>query len=78
MCVGVKEERRGEGLFNLILEFSNRYSKDHVGSRTEVFDALEKVFDIAERCLDPIEKRSAMAVVTYLRARKTRKMGSSM
>lgn len=70
--------RRGEELFNLILEFSKRYRKDaglstgrgQAGSVKKEFDILEKIFSIAEKYLEPIESRSATAIVTYLRARK--------
>jgi len=61
-------ERRGEELFNLISEFSKRYRKD-AGS-PEVFNVLDKIFEISGEKLDPIEKRSAAAIITYLRARK--------
>lgn len=64
-------ERRGEELFNLILEFSERFKKDkNIKGKKETFDALEKVFAIAEKYFDPIEKRSAAAIITYLRAKK--------
>ncbi len=63
--------RRGEALFNLMLEFSERYAKDEgTGGKTNALNVLEKVFDIAENSLDPVEARSAAAIVTYLRARK--------
>lgn len=64
-------ERRGEELFNLILEFSERFKKDkNIKGKKETFDVLEKVFAIAEKYFDPIEKRSAAAIITYLRAKK--------
>ena len=66
-------ERRGEELFTTMLEFARRYEKDkNIMGKNEALDVLEKVFDIAGKYLDPIEDRSAAAIVTYLRARKMR------
>jgi hypothetical protein len=66
-------ERRGEELFNTMLEFTRRFEKDkNIRGKNEALDVLEKVFDIAGKYLDPIEDRSAAAVITYLRARKMR------
>lgn len=66
-------ERRGEELFNTMLEFTRRFSKDkNVHGKDEALDVLDKIFDMSRRYLDPIEERSAAAVVTYLRARKMR------
>ncbi len=66
-------ERRGEELFELMLDFTKRFEKDKdVKNKAEVFDILEKVFDVSEKYLDPIEARSAAAIVTYLRAKKMR------
>jgi hypothetical protein len=66
-------ERRGEELFSLMLEFTRRFEKDkNIKGKEEALDVLEKVFDTAERYLDPIETRSASAAITYLRARRMR------
>ncbi len=63
-------ERRGEDLFNLMIEFTGRFEKDrNVHGKDEALDVLEKVFDVSGRVLDPIESRSAAAVITYLRAK---------
>ena len=66
-------ERRGEELFNIMLEFTRRFEKDkNIRGKNEALDVLDKVFDVAGKYLDPIEDRSAAAVITYLRARKMR------
>jgi hypothetical protein len=66
-------ERRGEELFNMMLEFTRRFEKDkNIRGKGEALDVLEKVFDVAGKYLDPIEDRSAAAITTYLRARKMR------
>ena len=39
-------------------------------TKEETLNVLETIFDTAERYLDPIEKRSAIAIITYLRAKK--------
>ncbi len=66
-------ERRGEELFNLMIEFERRFEKDrNVKGKEEALDVLEKIFDMSEKYLDPIETRSAVAIITYLRAMKMR------
>ncbi len=66
-------ERRGEELFKLMLEFTRRFEKDrNVKGKQEALDVLETVFDTAGKYLDPVEQRSAAAIVTYLRAKKMR------
>ncbi len=59
----------GENLLKSIKDFVSRYEKDRgVGGKKEAFDIVEKVFDMAKNSLDPIESRSAIAVITYLRS----------
>lgn len=65
-------ERRGEELFELITDFSQRYKKDFGGDDKEAFDVLDRIFDAAKGALNPIESRSVSAIVTYLRAQKMR------
>jgi len=66
-------ERRGEELFKLMLDFTRRFEKDrNVKGKQEALDVLETVFDTASKYLDPVEQRSAAAIVTYLRAKRMR------
>lgn len=65
------EHFRGEKLLKIIQEFSDSYKKDiNVSNKTKALDVIEKIFDISAKYLDPIEARSAIAVITYLRSRR--------
>ena len=58
---------RGSELMDLVSDFADRYVKDG-SSRKESLELLQNVVDIAEKNLDPIEKRVVTAVVKYLEA----------
>lgn len=65
---------RGEKLVRSLAEFMTRYAKDdNVGGKAKALQILERIFDISKTNLNPIESRSAIAVLTYLKAKR---MGS--
>jgi len=62
---------KGEKLFKIIEEFMMRYSRDEdVSSKKDALKIIEKVLDLTKKYLDPLEYRSAIAIVTYLKAKK--------
>jgi hypothetical protein len=66
---------RGEELLISIESFVSRYEKDKgVGNRKKAFDIIERIFDLCRSSLDPIESRSAVAVITYLRSEHMTKL----
>jgi len=72
----IVEQPAGAYLFETIESFVNRFIK---GKKTEnleqSFDLIEGIFKTVEKELQPAEKRSLAAIVTYLRAKKM--MGKS-
>ena len=63
------EKPAGEKLMKAITEFADAYQKE-TGERDTAFLILERVIDLSSSNLSDIEKKSAIAVVTYLRAKK--------
>ena len=60
---------KGENLLQSIEDFISRYEKDGgTGGKKKAFDIVEKIFDISKKYLNPVESRSAIAVITYLRS----------
>ena len=61
---------KGGDLLNTIEEFTQRYSKDgYFGGELAALDIIQRIFDLSREHLNPVELRSATAVVTYLHAR---------
>lgn len=62
---------KGESLLRSIEEFVSRYAKDKgVEGKNKALDIIERIFDVSKNNLDPVESRSAAAVITYLRAKR--------
>ncbi len=62
---------KGESLLRSIEEFVSRYAKDKgVEGKHKALDIIERIFDVSKNNLDPVESRSAAAVITYLRAKR--------
>jgi hypothetical protein len=59
----------GDKMMTLIKEFASRYEKD-AKSKVETFDVLERIIELSSNALTDVEKKSAMLVVAYLRAKK--------
>ncbi len=66
---GENKHFMGENLLKSIEEFVSAYERDKgVDGKKKAFDIVERVFDISKNSLDPIESRSAIVVITYLRS----------
>ena len=63
--------QRGGECLALFTEYLRRYERDS-GSRQQALDTLGRVFDLAQPVLDPVEHRTAVAVIAYLRSRSIR------
>ena len=63
---------RGSELLDLIHNFADRYEQDEKGggSRAEAFETVQMIIETAGNRLDPLEIRSAIAIIQYLEALK--------
>lgn len=59
----------GERLMTMITQFSDAYERE-TRSRDQAFQKLERMVELSASKLNEIEKKSAMVVITYLRAKK--------
>jgi hypothetical protein len=64
----------GSYLFGTVENFVNKFIKGGlVDDKSQAFDVLDKITDVAGNKLNNIEKRAITVIVTYLRAKKMSK-----
>jgi len=72
----VLEKPAGAYLFEMLDDFTRRFIKgEKTKNQSEAFDLLEEVIDLNKHNFSDIERKSAAAIITYLRAKKMKGEG---